>query len=438
MKGVLVMKFATSIFFSIILLTSISHAQSGWYTQNSGTDRFLFDVHFVDQNNGWVCGQTGTVLHTTNGGVTWTIQNAPANNGYYCIYFVNNLTGWAVGSSGSSEFIHTTDGGNTWVMQTSPTPNSTSDVYFLNADTGWAVGGKPRTFTDPIRDISYTTNGGATWTAQYSASNEDPLGEVYFIDENQGWAVGSMSTIMHTSDGGSNWSFQMSGTGYEFNDVYFVNPDTGWVVGEDLSIQHYAVIFKTMDGGNTWDFQTFGSDTSFQGIQFVNDSTGWIVGGSNTTAVILYTNDGGTTWIPQNPGTSNFLSEFYFTDVNNGWAVGFDGSIVHTSTGGVVGIQNRINNIPEDFVLYNNYPNPFNPSTTIQYEIPRTTRVVIIIYDMLEQQVKTLVDEDQSSGQKSVSWDGTDQSGNLVSSGIYFYKLHAGDFIETKKMVLMK
>jgi photosystem II stability/assembly factor-like uncharacterized protein len=420
-------------FVVVALFVSICYAQSGWYTQNSGTNKFLLDVHFVDQNNGWVCGQTGTVLHTTDGGDNWIIQNAPPNNGYYCIYFINDSVGWAVGSSGSSEFIHTTDSGNTWVMLPSPTQHSTSDVYFINADTGWAVGGKARDFTDPIRDISYTTNGGTNWTTQYSVNNEDPLGEVYFIDENNGWAVGSMSTIMHTSDGGSNWSIQMSGTGYEFGDVYFVNPDTGWVVGVDLSLSHNAVIFNTIDGGATWNLKTFGSDDSFTGVQFVNDSTGWVVGGSNTAAIILYTDDGGANWTPQNPGTSEFLSEVSFSDENNGWAIGFNGTIIHTTTGGVVGIEDEYRIIPEKVVLYDNYPNPFNPTTNIRFSLSNASDVNIEIFDILGHKVATLLDERISSGVHTVAFD----AGNLAS-GLYLYRLKTDGFTKIKKMVLMK
>ena len=422
----------------VVLFATISYAQMGWHTQNSGTTKFLLDVYFVDQITGWACGQTGTILRTTDGGVIWTNLNAPPNNAYYSIYFVNNSIGWAVGSSGSSEFIHTTDGGNTWAMQSSPTPHSTSDVYFVNADTGWAVGGKGRDFTDPIREISCTTNGGATWTTQYTGNNENPLGTVYFVNENQGWAVGSTSTIMHTSDGGNNWTFQMSGPGYEFEDVYFLNPDTGWVVGEDLSLSHNAVIFNTTDGGATWVSQIFGSDDSFQGVQFVNANTGWVVGGSNAEAIVLHTTDGGVNWTPQNPGTSNFLSGLYFVDENNGWAVGFDGTIIHTNTGGIVGLQDKHTTIPGEVTLYENYPNPFNPATTIRYNLSEKSQVSLIIYDITGQKIRALKNEPQTPGEKSIVWNGRNNKGQIVASGVYIYQLCAGGIIKTKKMIYLK
>jgi photosystem II stability/assembly factor-like uncharacterized protein len=322
------MKYIITIIFVFIIYTAVTSAQTEWYTQNSGTNNFLFDVHFTDQNSGWVCGQGGIILHTSDGGINWETQDPPPSNYYSGIHFVDDQNGWSVGYAG--RIIHTSDGGNNWFLQATPTQYSISDLYFIDANTGWTVGGKARTFTDPVREILHTTDGGSSWSIQYSGSNEDPLGTVYFVDENNGWAVGSMSTIMQTTDGGNNWSIQMSGTGYEFTDVYFINSDTGWVVGQDLSVQHFAVIFKTIDGGTTWDYQTFGSGDSFTGIQFVNDTEGWVVGGTNTETIILHTTDGGANWTPDNPGTSNFLSGLHFVDENNGWAVGFNGTIIHT------------------------------------------------------------------------------------------------------------
>ena len=88
--------------------------------------------------------------------------------------------------------------------------------------------------------------------------------------------------------------------------------------------------------------------------------------------------------------------------------------------------------------LSQNYPNPFNPATQISYSLPKNCNVIIVIYNVLGQKVKTLVDEFQTAGYKTVHWDGKDDQGNEVASGVYFYKLKAGDFSETKKMILMK
>jgi hypothetical protein len=94
--------------------------------------------------------------------------------------------------------------------------------------------------------------------------------------------------------------------------------------------------------------------------------------------------------------------------------------------------------IPESFSLIQNYPNPFNPETDISYALPSDCQVKLTIYNLLGQKVKTLVNEPQTAGYKSVHWNGKDEQGNLVASGIYFYKLNAGEYTTTKKMVMTK
>ena len=94
--------------------------------------------------------------------------------------------------------------------------------------------------------------------------------------------------------------------------------------------------------------------------------------------------------------------------------------------------------IPTVFALHQNYPNPFNPVTTLRYDLPENGIVTIIIYDMLGRQVKTLINQTQDAGFKSVVWNATNDYGKPVSAGIYLYQIQAGEYISTKKMVLLK
>ncbi|MEW6412747.1 MAG: FlgD immunoglobulin-like domain containing protein [Candidatus Zixiibacteriota bacterium] len=94
--------------------------------------------------------------------------------------------------------------------------------------------------------------------------------------------------------------------------------------------------------------------------------------------------------------------------------------------------------LPDKFAVKQNYPNPFNPSTTIQYSLPERTHVTIDIYNLLGQKVRQLVDEMQTAGEHTVLWDGNDEGGNGVATGMYFYRVKAGDFIDNKKMLLVK
>ena len=96
------------------------------------------------------------------------------------------------------------------------------------------------------------------------------------------------------------------------------------------------------------------------------------------------------------------------------------------------------NVIPKSFALQQNYPNPFNPSTNIVYELPVGARVKLEVFNMLGQKVRTLVQKDQAIGQHQIQWDGKDDSGFKVGSGVYIYRLDAGTFTESRKMLMIK
>ena len=94
--------------------------------------------------------------------------------------------------------------------------------------------------------------------------------------------------------------------------------------------------------------------------------------------------------------------------------------------------------LPYKFNLKQNYPNPFNPFTTLAYDLPKNSYVSVTIYDMLGVVVNNLINENQNSGFKSIKWDATNNQGEPVSAGVYFYNIQAGDFSQTKKMILLK
>ncbi|MBL8008895.1 MAG: T9SS type A sorting domain-containing protein, partial [Ignavibacteria bacterium] len=94
--------------------------------------------------------------------------------------------------------------------------------------------------------------------------------------------------------------------------------------------------------------------------------------------------------------------------------------------------------IPTDFALSQNYPNPFNPSTTIRYDIAKESKVVLKVYNMLGQEVTTLVNTTKGQGRYEIRWNGKNQFGNTVASGVYLYRLEAGNVVKTKKMLFIK
>ena len=112
-------------------------------------------------------------------------------------------------------------------------------------------------------------------------------------------------------------------------------------------------------------------------------------------------------------------------------------TLLMLSTGDDVSLAD-VTVMPEKFTLHQNYPNPFNPVTTLRYELPEQTHVNITIYDMLGRKVKTILNEQQSPGYKQLIWDASNDNGKPVSASIYLYQIQAGEYISTKKMVLLK
>ena len=146
----------------------------------------------------------------------------------------------------------------------------------------------------------------------------------------------------------------------------------------------------------------------------------------------------------QGQGNVSHQTIYTYTDnsVNEGESydyrladVDYNGNIEYHSLQ-LMGVSSS--NVPQQFVLYPNYPNPFNPVTTIRYDLSKESFVDITIYDMLGNVVNNLIYTNQSSGYKSIQWNATNNIGAPVSAGVYLYKIKAGDLVETKKMILLK
>jgi photosystem II stability/assembly factor-like uncharacterized protein len=305
-------------------------AQSNWTAQNSGTNTELEDVYFVDENNGWVSGNIGKTLHTTDGGQTWSLHDTPANYILYSIFFNDLQNGWAAGYGGA--VVHTTDGGENWFLQDNLGYNDIYKLFFMDGNKGWAAGGYYDFQTGVYERVIYnTTDGGTNWNLQYGMAYESELRSIYFTDSNTGYAAGESGIIMKTTNGGNNWFEQQNITGFDFTDMCFTNSTTGFVVGEYLGLPHYSVVFNTTDSGNSWNEIPLGTDEVLAGIYFTDELNGWAVGndyGNGNIAIIYRTTDGGNNWVKQNIPTFDALADVYFINDTKGWAVGHLGTIL--------------------------------------------------------------------------------------------------------------
>ena len=430
---------------------------NNWNLQQSGTITELYSINFSGVNSGIAAGDFGTVVRTTNSGVTWITYPKKDSMNYNSICFSSGETGWAVGSINSSQpgaITKTTDGGdtwtrypvtfskalnfvkefnsivwavgvdgiivkstnygNSWIPNSSLITSSLYSIYFVNASTGWAVGNL----------VSKTTNGGASWFPQNSGTY-NTMRSVWFTSETNGIAVGDGGTIIKTSNAGENWNVIPGvSTGYLTN-VCFTDSENGWIAGD-------SYLLRSTNGGSNWITQPAVTNPYY--IYFFTPMIGYTLGFNGAGTEIKKTTNGGQTWEDQHCPAQYNIYSVCFASALTGCAVGYSGTILRTTTGGApIGIMTNSIEIPNHFLLSQNFPNPFNPSTIINYQLSMFNYVSLKVFDVLGKEVATLVSEKQSAGTYQVEFDGSN-----LTSGVYFYKLTAGEFTDTKKMVLIK
>jgi photosystem II stability/assembly factor-like uncharacterized protein len=387
--------------------------KTGWYLQNSGTSEHFSGVRVIDENTATAVGTNGSIFRTTDAGVTWRTQTSGTSSDLIGVFFIDVNNGYVVGANGT--ILHTTNGGSNWINLTSSPTSYLFGVYFINENIGSLAG---------LDGIWFTSNGGTTWTKQTTGSNEW-LFAIHMTDANIITAVGNSGTILRTTNGGNSWSSQVSGTNSNLTGIYFANTTTGIASGG------YGTIRQTTDGGTTWNGQTSGTTSFLYDLSFTDSNNGTVIGQDGT---IIRTTNGGATWTMQTSGTSNNLSGVSFLNSNLGTAVGSYGTILRTTNGGVSFVEEeQINEVPTEFLLSQNYPNPFNPNTTLRYSIPKSTQVTLKIFNALGEELEILVNDEKSIGTYELNW-----NASRLPSGIYFYQINTGGFIETKKMIFLK
>jgi len=143
---------------------------------------------------------------------------------------------------------------------------------------------------------------------------------------------------------------------------------------------------------------------------------------------ILFTNEAGNNTAPPS-GTKIIFNQYQSIKAGD----------IKSITLKTLGVSTeQLSVIPHDYSLSQNYPNPFNPSTNIEFALPRQSHVSLKVYDVIGREVATLFSEEKSAGRFTVRWNGKNNNNQLISSGIYFYRLEAGNFVQTKKMILIK
>jgi hypothetical protein len=247
-------------------------------------------------------------------------------------------------------------------------------------------------------------------------------------------------------------AFDTSGTLYgalETGEIYSIDLTDGtYQYISTAQIEIVAVTFESMTN-DLWATIKGGFGAPKDKIYKIDLATGdtTFVGktGFNRTTNDLVFDENGVLYGIK--GTGSQLCDLFTIDVNTGVGtiVGSTGlrsltGLAYAETGIINDVKQDENSnvLPNDFALSQNYPNPFNPSTTIRYAIPYQSDVVLKIYNILGEEVITLINESQTAGNKTILWDGKDNNGIAVSSGVFIYRLKAGNKVMSKKMLFLK
>jgi len=230
----------------------------------------------------------------------------------------------------------TADGGNTWQQVVGPHGegfDQPQQLIFNDASRGWLVG---------VYKVWRTSDGGRSWQLRFSTGSgtDERIARLYhgaFPNSDTAWVTSTDNVLIHTSDGGLNWTTLTVGPSrMDLRDAFFVNRLKGWVVAKTN-----GAIYMTTDGGKQWETQTSGNDGRYlRSIQFVNDSEGWAAGlravgnFGDRIAVLLHTTDGGRNWSEvETRLKERFFERVLFYDQAHGWLVARD-NIYGTQDGG--------------------------------------------------------------------------------------------------------
>ncbi len=417
---------AVCIFTSLIsvLIPADSYAQVNWVVQPRPTERILSSCHFIDFNLGWIAGDSGLIMKTTNAGQNWITQNSGTFLNIERLFFINENLGYAIAWNvfpDTNEFLgsvilKTTNGGNIWNKSFYPDTNRfLRDIHFLNETTGF-VGGAPIL-------IAKTTDAGISWTKTDADTTNIglPVFSIEFINDLTGYASGGFRDIAgamwRTTNGGQKWFAEIVGP-EPLTDLAVLTTQKAIGVGGDF--EYGSSYVKTLNGGLNWTYDTLGVFGVAQAVDFRTPNEGWISLGISQK--YGYTLDGGITWVNLYTPDSVIINDIFFTDSLHGWAVGYFGALLKYDGTSTSISSNSSESVPEDFILMQNFPNPFNPETKIRYQLNRSGYVRLELFDASGKMLRTLADGFQSKGEYNVTL-----NAEGLSSGVYYCRLNFGD-----------
>ena len=283
-----------------------------------------------------------------------------------------------------------------------------------------------------LSGVLRSTNSGVTWERCLDSADVHTIG------------IGSQDQIyagqgFRSTDGGGTWHHVVGPVAPNHVTSFAFGPEGEVFVGTGqdryVAVEYsFRGVFRSTDSGNGWVTVNEGlRDTCVQSLAFSSDGVLYAGGDMGYGARVHRTTDGGDSWSDVSQGLEGYgvwnlaidPTGYVYAATSRGVFRSFSPRVVAVSTSAPI--------VLDCYHLRQNYPNPFNPSTTIKFELPKTSLVRLTVYDILGRQMSVLVNETREAGVHQVKFDGSN-----LASGIYFYRFQAGEFVSTKRLLLLK
>jgi photosystem II stability/assembly factor-like uncharacterized protein len=363
----------------------------------------------------------------TLGTLNWTAAFG-GDGGEVCFHLQNPQ--YILGETQNNGVRRSTNGGSSWSSATSGLSGTGAWVGPLISHPS-----TPTVFYTARQLIFKTTNWASSWFSLPSAGLSGTIRELAISRTNPNIIYAtSGSTIYKSTDEGSTFTNVTSGLPSRTITSVYVHPDSQNVVVISYSGFGAGKVYKTTNGAASW-INISGdlpdSPTNDVLIYYPGVSTSVLFCAMDIG--VFRTSNYGNNWIELASGLPNTVAmHLDYHQATNRLRIGTHGRSVW-ETQNPLGIIHYNNELPERFALYQNFPNPFNPLTIIKYDILTEGMVKLAVFDMLGRELKSIVSENQKPGSYTVQYDASE-----LSSGVYFYKLYANGFNQTRKMMVIK
>jgi photosystem II stability/assembly factor-like uncharacterized protein len=303
-------------------------AQQYWLVSSTPTQQTLRSLFFADSLHGWAGGDSGVIVHTSDGGYNWQLQSSSVNSIILEIYFIDNQNGWAltwdlIPPTFGTIILRTTDGGINWNSEPYPQDNVfLRTIFFFDVMNGWMAGDKGL--------FIHTQDSGQNWTAaplDSSVFAQFPVIYMTFFDAQLGFACGGAfdlaGVVWRTTNSGQLWVAQ--GVAPEPIQHLWMF-DSLNILGVGGDYEFGASTLRTYNGGNNWQYTTLPTFGIARKVSFRTIQEGWAVLGLSNKYIV--THDTGETWQEFPAPDSTGVFDITFTDTLHGFTAGTEGKIL--------------------------------------------------------------------------------------------------------------